>query len=162
MRTFIRPAFAALLALACPIATVVGGGTAFAQQDKITQQARQKFIEGVAAYDAKNYEEARELFLQAYALKRHPAVLLNLGQSEIRAGYTEDGGNHLQQFLREFAGASAEQKAAAREGISESRKKTGYVILIVDTDGATLAIDGQPAGQSPLPDPAQVFEGVYA
>ncbi len=139
------------------MAMVAGsGGTAWAQPDKITEQARQKFLEGVAAYDAKNYEEARELFLQAYALKRHPAVLLNLGQSEIRAGYTEDGGNHLQQFLREFAQATAEQKTAAREGISEARKKTGYAILIVDTDGTLLAIDGQPIGQSPLADPVFV------
>src|SRR5436190_579042 len=112
MRAFVRSAtLAAIFSLACPV------GTAFAQQDKITEAARQKFIDGVAAYDAKNYEEARELFLQAYSLKRHPAVLLNLGQSELKAGYTEEGGNHLQQFLREMPNPKPEDRASAREAI---------------------------------------------
>ncbi|MBW2459992.1 MAG: hypothetical protein JRI68_36230 [Deltaproteobacteria bacterium] len=64
-------------------------------QDNVTKLAREKFIEGVEAYDKGRFEQARALFLQAYALKRHPAVLLNLGQSELKAGYVEVGGNHL-------------------------------------------------------------------
>jgi hypothetical protein len=121
--------------------------------------AREKFLEGLAAFDAGKFEEARESFLQAYALKRHPAVLLNLGQSELKAGYVEDGGNHLQQFLREHDQATPEHKQAAREGISEARRRTGYAILIVDTDGALLGIDGQAVGTSPLADPVFVKPG---
>src|SRR5262245_710202 len=80
----------------------VGLGTAWAQgADAVTEVARQRYEEGVKAYDAGRFEDARSAFLQAYALKRHPAVLLNLGLSEIKSKYPEDGGNHLQQFLRE-------------------------------------------------------------
>src|SRR5690348_14418208 len=61
--------------------------------DSVTVVARQRYTEGVAAYDAGRYEDARSAFLQAYALKRHPAVLLNLGQSELRSNHPEDAGN---------------------------------------------------------------------
>ena len=122
-------------------------------QDKVTELAREKFKEGVKAYDGGQFEQARTLFLQAYALKRHPAVLLNLGQSELKAGYPEDGGNHLQQFLRDHKDATPDQKKAAQAGIQEAQKKTAYVILIVDTDGAAITVDGQAIGKSPLLDP---------
>ncbi|MSP26409.1 MAG: hypothetical protein EXR75_14905 [Myxococcales bacterium] len=129
--------------------------------DKLTQQARERFIEGITAYDAGNFDDARISFLQAYALKRHPAVLLNLGQSELKSGNVEEGGNHLNQFLRENDGATAEQRKAAQDGISEARKKAAFVIFIVDTDGATVGIDGQIVGTSPLGDPVFVRAGEH-
>src|SRR5215207_7089403 len=114
-------------------------GRAFAQQpstapDPVTEVARQRYEEGVKAYDAGRYEDARGAFLQAYALKRHPAVLLNLGQSELKSAHYEDAGNHLQQFLRMHTSASAAQKTAAEKGISDAKKKTAFIILIIDAN----------------------------
>src|SRR5262245_55943067 len=60
-----------------------------AASDPVTEAARIKYQEGVKAYEAGKYEDARSAFLQAYALKRVPAVLLNLGQSEIKSGHYE-------------------------------------------------------------------------
>lgn len=137
------------------------GPTAAHAQDKVTELAREKFKEGVKAYDSGQFEQARTLFLQAYALKRHPAVLLNLGQSEMKAGYVEDAGNHLQQFLREHKEATPEQKAAANAGVQEAQRKTGFVIVIVDADDADVSIDGQSIGQSPLLDPYFVKPGKH-
>ncbi len=132
-----------------------------AAQDQNTEVAREKFKEGVSAYDAGEYEKARTLFLQAYALKRHPLVLLNLGQTELKAGHVEDGGNHLQQFLREHKAATEQQRKDAEAGIAEAQKRTGYLILIVDTDGAALAVDGAAIGVSPLADPYFVTPGKH-
>ena len=50
--------------------------------DGETLVARQRFEEGVKHYDAKEYDKARLAFLQAYLLKAHPAVLLNLAPSD--------------------------------------------------------------------------------
>jgi hypothetical protein len=162
MRTLIRrAALSTLLLMSGPIVTVATTSVAHAQQDKITELARAKFIEGVEAFDAKRYGEARDLFLQAYAMKRHPAVLLNLGLSEIKMGDSEGGGAHLQQFLREFEQASPQQKQAARDGIAEAKKTAGYVILIVDTDGASVYVDGKQVGESPLADPVFVKAGEH-
>lgn len=132
-----------------------------AAPDELTKLARAKFTEGLKAYDARNYRDARMNFLQAYALKRHPAVLLNLGQSELRLGMVEDGGNHLQQFLREHGEASEAQKAAAKEGVAEAQRRTGHAVFIVNVDGAELFVDNVPVGRSPLLDPYFVPPGPH-
>ena len=51
------------------------------KEDPFTDMARQRFAEGVKLYDQKEYEKARAAFMQAYALKKHPAVLLNLAKA---------------------------------------------------------------------------------
>ena len=153
---FTVPALVGEVGVPIPIAP-----TAAHAQDKLTEFAREKFMEGVKAYDAGQYEQARTLFLQAYALKRHPAVLLNLGQSELKAGYTEDAGNHLQQFQREHKGATPAQKSAANAGIAEAQKKTAFIIVIVDNDGASIAVDGKNIGTSPLLAPYFVKPGKH-
>ena len=55
--------------------------TSRAQDDATIEMARQRFREGVQFYDQHQFEKARLAFLQEYALKPHPAVLLNLAQS---------------------------------------------------------------------------------
>jgi tetratricopeptide (TPR) repeat protein len=162
MRTIIRrSALSALLLLTTPLAATLTTTSALAQQDKITELARAKFVDGVAAMNAKRYAEARDLFLQAYAMKRHPAVLLNLGLAEIRTGDADVGANHLQQFLREFDQAKPEQRDTANKAIAEAKKTSAYVIAIVDTDGATVMVDGQVVGQSPLTEPYFVKAGEH-
>ncbi len=127
--------------------------------DPITEAARAKYQEGVKAFESGKYEDARSAFLQAYALKRVPAVLLNLGQSEIKSGHYEDGGNHLQQFIRDHKGAKADEITAAQTGINDAKKKTGYVVVIVNAVGADLSVDGAAIGKSPLLDPYFVKPG---
>ncbi len=159
MTTFIRTlVLTCLLTAMLPLAGVIRPAHA---QDPVTALARQKFIEGVQAFDAGKFEQARAAFLQAYALKRHPLVLLNLGQSELKAGYPVDGGNHLQQFLHEHKAATASQKGSARGGIDEAKRRASFAILIVDTDGSQLAIDGRPVGISPLLDPVFLTAGKH-
>lgn len=138
--------------------------TAFAQ-DAVTEVAKQRYEEGVKAFDAGRYEDARTAFLQAYALKKHPAVLLNLGLSEVRGGHYEDAGNHLQQFLRLHATASPQQKTTAEKAIGEAKKKAGFIIVIADANGAAVSVDGVNIGTTPLLDPYFVKPGkhtVYA
>lgn len=129
--------------------------------DSVTQIARQRYNEGVKAYDAGRFEDARTAFLQAYALKRHPAVLLNLGQSELRSRHYAEAGNHLQQFLREYTSASPEEKATAQKGIAEAKKKAGFVVIGVDAVGADVSIDGTTVGKSPIYDPVFVKPGKH-
>src|SRR5262249_4659779 len=103
-----RIAAVVLLALVPQTVTV----TAFAQpaDDPVTIQARARFKEGVDFYDKGQYENARLAFLQAYALKKHPAVLLNLAQSSAKAGHALEASKYFQQFLRESTTATPDQK----------------------------------------------------
>jgi hypothetical protein len=136
---------------------------AMAQQpaDSVKQIARQRYNEGVQAYDAGKFEDARTAFLQAYALTKHPAVLLNLGQSELRAGHPEDAGNHLQQFLREHKAASMDERAIAEKGIAEAKRKASLLVVSIDAPGADVSIDGTTIGRSPIYDPVFIKPGKH-
>jgi outer membrane protein assembly factor BamD (BamD/ComL family) len=118
----------ALTAVAIFLSTATAIPAQAQQQDARTKKARELFLKGVDAFDAGRYQDARGLFLQVWNLKKAPVVLLNLGQSELRAGLNEDGGNHLQQFLREHSTATPSQKATAEKGIETVKRRTGYVI----------------------------------
>ncbi len=147
------------LAFVAPAALAQGAPPA---NDAVTEIARQRYQEGVKDFDGGRWEEARAAFLQAYALKRSPAILLNLGLSELRAGkYYEDAGNHLQQFLRELPGASPDQRATAEKGVAEVKRHSGLLVVVVDANGADVSLDGATVGRSPLLDPVFVKPGKH-
>src|SRR3954447_11418871 len=83
------------------------------QDDPLTLQARARFKEGVDAFDRGKYEEARLSFLQAYTLKKHPAVLLNLAQSSAKSNHHLEALKYFQQFLKEAPNATPQQKKDA-------------------------------------------------
>lgn len=135
-------------------------GSAFAD-DALTEMARQRFQEGVKFFDQKKYEEARAAFLQAYALKRHPAVLLNLAQSELRANRPADAARHFAQYLRENPNPSSLERQDAERGLLEARAKAGRVSISVNAAGADVFIDDEFVGKAPLPEPVDVAVGTH-
>jgi hypothetical protein len=137
---------------------------AFAQgataADAVKDVARQRFADGVAAFDAGRYEDARLAFQQAYSLTQVPAVLLNLGLSEVKAGRVVEGGNHLLRFLREAKDAKPEQIKSANDALSGGVSKRASLLTVsVDAQGADVSIDGAKVGVSPLPGPIYVEPG---
>jgi hypothetical protein len=127
--------------------------------DAIIEIARERFQEGVRHYDKKQYEKARASFLQAYALKRHPAVLLNLAQSELRSGHEADAAQHFELYLREHKEASALERQEAEKGLTAAKARVGQLDLSVDVAGADISVDGQSEGVSPLPAPLYLEPG---
>jgi hypothetical protein len=131
-------------------------------KDPVTETARRRFSEGVRFFDDKRFEEARAAFLQAYALKRHPAVLLNLAQSELRSNHPLDAARHFSAFLRESPTASPVERGEAERGLAAARTKLGRLQISVSASGAEVLIDNEPVGQSPLPEPVDVGPGAHA
>ena len=128
--------------------------------DPVLETARARFKDGVAAFDAKKYEEARAAFLQAYNLKRNPVILLNLAQAELKSNHPDEAGNHLQQFLHD-ANPGPENRAAAESAIAEAKKKAGTVKIDVDTAGAEVSVDGTLVGKSPIADMYFIKPGTH-
>src|SRR5262245_29471586 len=149
---------AAVLLLA--FAPVAFGAPAFAQpaDDPTTKAARARFQEGVAYYDKGEYENARTAFLQAYALRKHPAVLLNLAQSSLRANHPLEASKYFQQYLRESSNLSPAQRADAERGLNEARQKLGRIEVSAPT-GAAVIVDGEMVGSAPLSEPVDVEPG---
>ena len=128
---------------------VLGTGTALAQSDGETEIARQRFLEGVRHYDQHDYDKARLAFLQAYLLKPHPAVLLNLAQSQLRAGRYAEAAENFAKYIRE--NPTAEAMSHAKAAFEEARDKVGEVSVEVNAAGALINVDGSDVGKSPLP-----------
>src|SRR4051794_26936217 len=129
-------------------------------KDAVTEMARRRFQEGVKFFDQKRFEEARAAFLQAYALKHHPAVLLNLAQSEIRSGHPLEASRHFTGYLRESPNASAAERAEAEKGLAAARAKLGRIHVQVPI-GAEVIVDGESVGQAPFSEPIDVMPGTH-
>lgn len=123
-----------------------------------TAAARERFKEGVAYFDQKQYEKARAAFVQAYALKKHPAVLLNLAQSELRSNHERDAAGHFATYLREATDASAAEREAAQAGLAAAKQAVGELQVTAET-GAEVFVDGTSEGIAPLTGPIYVDPG---
>lgn len=129
-------------------------------EDPVATEARKRFLEGVKLYDAKKYEQARVSFAQAYALKKHPAVLLNLAQAELNSGHALDAAQHFKDYLKEVPKDDAKRGEAER-GLSDARTKLGRIQVSVDLGDADVLIDGAKVGASPLGEPVDVAPGAH-
>jgi hypothetical protein len=154
-----RACLATLLLAAACLATSVPPAQA-QDKDAITEMARRRFQEGVKFFDQKRYEEARAAFVQAYALKHHPAVLLNLAQSEIRSGHVLEAARHFSAYLRESPNVSAAERAEAEKALAAARTKLGRIHVSV-ASGAEVLVDGEVIGQAPLPEAVDATPGSH-
>ena len=118
--------------------------------------------EGVAHFDRKEYEKARAAFLQAYALKKHPAVLLNLAQSELRSGHEHDAAKHFTQYLREATDASPTKRDSAQAGLATARAAVIELTVSAGRAGAEKCADGTSEGIAPLTNPIFLAPGSHA
>ncbi|WP_394842406.1 hypothetical protein LZC95_35725 [Pendulispora brunnea] len=143
------------------LAPLLVGGPAWAQSDEAsTKAARARFQEGVQYYDKGQYENARAAFLQAYALRKHPAVLLNLAQSSLKSGHPMEAVKYFQQFLRESTSMTPAQRSDAEKGLVEARSKLGRLEISAPT-GAEISVDSTPVGTAPLSDSVDVEPGTH-
>lgn len=131
-----------------------------AQTDGETEVARQRFREGVAHYDRQDYEKARLAFLQAYLLKPHHAVLLNLAQSELRAGRHAEAAENFSKYIRENPTAPAMDHA--KTGFDEARQRVTELNVQVNATGAAVSLDGADIGRSPLPNAIYLTPGRHS
>jgi hypothetical protein len=155
-----RPLAAALLIALAPATLPVAAIAQSSAEDPVTAMARARFKEGVEFYDKGQYEQSRAAFLQAYALKKHPAVLLNLAWSCLKSGHALDAEKYFKQFLAEGKDATDKQRADATDGVNQSRGKIGR-IEVVAPPGTEITIDGDRAGSAPLSDPVAVEPGAH-
>jgi hypothetical protein len=128
--------------------------------DAATVQARARFKEGVDAFDKQRFEEARLAFLQAYTLKKHPAVLLNLAQSSAKSNHPLEASKYFQQFLKEATTASPQQRKDAETGLAEVRQKLGRIDVVAPA-GTEISLDDQGrVGTTPM-EPIDVEPGSH-
>ncbi len=129
-------------------------------EDPTTAMARARFREGVDFFDKGQFELARAAFLQAYALKKHPAVLLNLAWSCLKAGHALEAERYFKQFLTEGKEITDRQRADANDGLAQAHAKLGR-LEVAASAGTEITIDGEAAGTAPLADAVVVEAGAH-
>jgi hypothetical protein len=152
-------AIALLLAIA-PMTSAASSWAQSAAEDPMTTMARARFREGVDFYDKGEFEQARASFLQAYALKKHPAVLLNLAWSCLKSSHPLESDRYFRQFLNEGRDITDRQRADANDGLAQSRVRLGRIEIIA-AGGTEVAVDNEKVGTAPLADPVAVEAGAH-
>jgi hypothetical protein len=148
-------------ALSASLASAGPPAKASADDDATVAMARERFKEGVGYFDQKQYDKARAAFLQAYALKKHPAVLLNLAQSELRSAHEADAATHFSAYLREATDSTDAEKQAAEAGLAAAKVTVAELDVKVAERGAEIYVDGSLQGNSPLPGALYVAPGSH-
>ena len=137
------------LALLVSLAPAIVPQLAFAQAAPATDPtivaARARFAEGVQFFDKGEFENARASFLQAYALHKHPAVLINLAQSSLRSGHALDAARDFARYMHDSPSLTPAQRAEAEKGLAEARQKLGRIDVSAPS-GTAVTVDGDLAG----------------
>jgi hypothetical protein len=160
MRPTSGPLLALLLMGAQPALFSAPAAAQTGAEDPTTAMARARFKEGVEFYDKGQYDQARAAFLQAYALKKHPAVLLNLAWSCLKSGHALEAERYFKQFLSEGKEITDKQRADANDGLNQSHAKLGRIEITAPT-GTEVTIDGERVGTTPISDLISVEAGAH-
>lgn len=124
----------------------------------VTDAARARFNEGVSWYGKKKYDRALAAFLQAHALTRSPAVLINLGLTSLKMGRPLQAVRYFDRFQKEAKDPTPDQKSRAQKGVMDARRSLG-AIEVTALEGAELGVDGEPMGRAPLASSIDVLPG---
>jgi tetratricopeptide (TPR) repeat protein len=112
-------------------------------------QAKQRFEQGVADYDAGRYEQALANFQEAYRLRPHPLVNVNIANCYDKLGKPLQAVFHFERFIDAQAG-TPEQRTEVVNALERLRKQIGQLLLRVTPDGATVTIDQGEQRRSPI------------
>ncbi|HEY2410175.1 MAG TPA: PEGA domain-containing protein [Polyangiaceae bacterium] len=151
-------------AAAAPAPTSDGVAAPAAPDDaQQRQDAKDHFLRGIqlakeTSWDAAlaEFMASRDLHPTRAALSNAAVCLRNLKRyAEAYAMYNE--------FLQKFGeSAPPDEKAAAQTALGELRAYLGEVDVESTLTGATVVVDGQPQGVTPLPAPIQVNAGTHS
>lgn len=130
-----------------------------AEESKAVEMARIRFREGVAFFDAARFEEARAAFLQAYALKPHPSILLNIAQCELKSGLYVEAAEHFAEYLATPTNVDEAKARLAEQGLAEAKRHVAELRVTTDVGLAELFVDGRRIGTTPLPRGVFVLPG---
>jgi hypothetical protein len=117
-------------------------------------QAKEHFDRALAHVDRREYRKAVAEFRQAYESQPHFSVLFNLGQAHVLLDEPVEAIESLGRYL-EQGGTSVptERVEEVQSTLDQQRKLVGELVVQASPLGAAIAVDGRPAGVTPLSRP---------
>ncbi len=107
-----------------------------------------------AAFEANDYEQARGLFLQAWAIQPSAEIALGLGQVELELKRYRDCAEHLDYAIRNIPPTVNESVLGkAKKALAESTAQLAVIRVTTNREGADISVDGKTVGKAPLAAP---------
>lgn len=129
-------------------------------QDAVAQ-AREHFGRGVANFDAHRYLQALEDFQRAYAVRPHPAVLVNIANCFVQLQRYPEAVIHFERYLNESRNLPPDQRRETEQALEEARTHIGELLFDLQPAGATVKVDGRDVGRAPFSRPLVVPAGPH-
>jgi hypothetical protein len=127
-----------------------------------TNEARVAFQSGVAAYAEQHYAEALEAFRNAYRIRPHPSVLVNIANCYVALNRPQDAISTFERFLNDpTVTPSPQQRTEIETALAEARRHLATINVLVFPPGAEVYLDGDLVGTAPLRRPLQTGPGPH-
>ena len=109
------------------------------------------FDKGSAAYDAHKVKEAEAAFQEAWKLKKAPDIAANLGQVEAELGKHREAAAFFSYAVKNAAPTdSQEARRDVKQRLDDALKLVAVLRIVVNVPGASVLMDGEVIGKSPL------------
>jgi hypothetical protein len=162
----VRSTFAVVVVLASPVAIAQSAGPSAARAaplaESLTGPAKEAYDSAKVLLNNHDWAGAFTKFQQAYDLSKDPRLLFNMA---VCARDMREYARTEQLLVRyeHEAGASlsSDEKAQVDAALATVRALVARVKLDVSEDGASVAVDGNPAGTTPLPAPLVIDLGKH-
>ncbi len=157
-----RPALRALstclaltLAVAAPLASAqTRAPVERSLEDTLEGPAKDAFVSAKILFNNSDFVGAATKYTQAYDLSKDPRLLFNLAICEKNLRHYARTLALLQQYEHDFDTRIApDERATVDAALAAIRNLVGTVRVAATEAGATIVVDGQPAGTTPLDAP---------
>ncbi len=129
-------------------------------REELAGDALAAWDRAVELFGAQKWDGAQAEFLHAYEASKNPRVLFNTAMSLKAEGRYNKAIDRLRQELSEGAGRiSKEEEAKINGELSVLSEYVSTLLVEVNEPGATILVDGETVGQSPLDKPVSVTVG---
>jgi hypothetical protein len=108
------------------------------------------------------YERALAAYAKAFELVPNPKIYYPMAIAEEKLEKWLEVATHLRTFLAQAPDADAKMRADAEKRLDNAKLNIGVLALAIQPEGATVAIDGNPVGTSPLAEPLFLAPGEFS
>lgn len=122
-------------------------------------EARRHFRQGVALFNDGDLEAALMEFRTSHRLNPLPAVLYNIALVERDLHRYAHAAATLRRYLAEGTAEPERRRADAEELVEEIEALLATVVIACDQPGASVFVDGELAGRTPLDAPLRLSTG---
>jgi len=141
--------------------TLLCVGRVSAQDDDVAR-ARAEFNRGVGQYEAGQIAPALEAFQEAYRIRPHPSVRVNIANCYEQLGRPIEAMFHFERYLEETTGAATPARREVQTALTRLRDRVADVTLHVSPDGALVRIGDSETRRAPLVEAIRLPAGSHA